>query len=274
MERDADQPRRGMAVSSSTVGIVLLGGAVGVAIFGPLLAPFSPGLPSGAPLIAPSRGHLFGTNDIGQDLLSQWLWASRSSLLVGAGVTALSTALSWSFGITAGLWPRAEGPLMAVTDLLLALPSLLLYLLVVALLGPSRLHIVLTLGLFSWPAFARVVRAQVIASRGAPHVAAAEALGATPLRIAMRHVLPATLGLLPAKLVLTVRFALFADATLSFLGLGDPTNQSWGSMLGAAFNYPLLFLGPTWLWWTLPPALSIALVVLATTWLATGMEVG
>lgn len=259
--------------SSVAAGTVILIGAGAVALFGPLLAPYNPSLPSGLPLLSPGGGYPLGTNDIGQDILSQWLWAARSSLLVAGSVTVLSTALSWGIGLAAGFWRQAEAPLMALTDLLLALPSLLLYLLVVVLLGPSRLHIVLTLGLLSWPDFARVVRAQVIASRGAPHVEAARALGATPLRVALRHVLPATYGLLPAKIVLTVRFALFADATLSFLGLGDTSAQSWGSMLGTAFNYPLLFAGHLWLWWTLPPALSIALVVLATTWLATGVGV-
>ena len=269
MARDADHRPRCVVWAGSSVFVI----AAGVALLGPLLAPYDPRLVSGLPLLPPGGAHLLGTNDIGQDILSQWLWATRSSLLVAAAVTLLSTALSWAIGLAAGFWRRAEAPLMALTDLLLALPSLLLYLLVVVLLGPSRLHVVLTLGLLSWPDFARVIRAQVIATRSDPHVEAAQALGAPPLRVAMRHVMPATYALLPAKLALTVRFALFADATLAFLGLGDPASQSWGAMLGVAFNDPLLFVGHAWLWWTLAIALAIALVVLATTWLATDVGV-
>jgi peptide/nickel transport system permease protein len=156
--------------------------------------------------------------------------------------------------------------------LLLALPGIPLYLLVVALVGPSQESVILTLGLLSWPAFARVVRAQVLGIRGQLYIDAAYAVGASPLRVAYAHVLPGTLALLPAKLVLTVRFAIFAEATLAFLGLGDPAAKSWGTMLGWAFNDPLLFARDAWLWLVLPPALSIVLVVLATTWITTTLE--
>lgn len=254
------------------LGAALLTTAAVLALLGPALAPYDPRLVSGMPLLPPDRAHLLGTNDIGQDVLSEWLGAARASLLTAVLITALSTALSWSVGILAGVWRPAEGTLMALADLLLAIPSLLLYLLVVTLIGPSQGHVVLTLGLLSWPAFARLVRAQVIAIRGRTHIESARALGATAFHIARVHVLPGTLGLLPAKIVLTVRFAIFAEATLAFLGLGDPSRQSWGAMLGWAFGYPLLFTGRAWLWWALPPALSIVLIVLATTWLATGLE--
>jgi ABC-type dipeptide/oligopeptide/nickel transport system permease subunit len=88
--------------------------------------------------------------------------------------------------------------------------------------------------------------------------------------VALLHVGPATLELLPAKLVLTVRFAIFAEATLAFLGLGDPTEPSWGTMLGRALSDPLVFVGASWTWWVLPPALAIVLAVLSTTWLSLG----
>lgn len=246
--------------------------ALTAALLAPWLAPYDPRLASGPPLLPPERAHPLGTNDIGQDVLSEWLWGGRATLLVGLVVTLLSTALSWTVGVAAGLWRRLEAPLMALTDLLLALPSVPLYLLVVAWSGPSQRNVVLTLGLLSWPAFARIVRAQVLTLRGQPYVEAARALGASPLRVALRHVLPGTLGLLPAKLVLTLRFAIFTEATLAFLGLGDPTAKSWGTMLGWAFNDPLLFVGRAWVWWVVPPALAIALVILAATGLATGLE--
>jgi ABC-type dipeptide/oligopeptide/nickel transport system permease subunit len=254
------------------VGGTILALVFAGALLAPSLAPYDPRLPSGAPFSPPSSAHPLGTNDLGQDLFSQWLWGGRASLRVAVFVALLSTALSWTVGIIAGLWQRAEGPLMALTDLFLALPALPLYLLVVTLVGASQQHVALTLGLLSWPAFARIVRAQSITLRSRPYVEAARSLGATPLRLARVHLLPGTMPLLPAKLILTVRFALFAEATLAFLGLGDPAATSWGTMLSWAFRDPLLFSRDAWLWWTGPPALSIALVVLATTWLASDLD--
>jgi ABC-type dipeptide/oligopeptide/nickel transport system permease subunit len=242
---------------------------IGSALLGPLVAPYDPLLPSGAPRLSPSLGHLLGTNDVGQDIWSQWLWGGRASLLVAAVVTLLSTLISWAIGLAAGLWPPGEGLLIGLADLLLAIPAIPLYLLVVALVGPSQLHLMLVLGLLSWPAFARVVRSQVIAVRTAPYVDAARAIGASPLRVTVRHVAPATLELLPAKLVLTARFALFAEPTLAFLGLGDPSARSWGTMLGWAFNDPLTFTSGSWAWCVLPPALAIMAAILSVTWLTT-----
>jgi ABC-type dipeptide/oligopeptide/nickel transport system permease subunit len=237
-------------------------------LLAPGLAPFEPSLPTGLPLRPPGDGHLFGTNDIGQDVFSQWLYGARASLLVALTVAALSTGLAWGVGIAAVAWRAGSGPLLLLTDVLLALPSVPLLMLVVALVGPSQLHVVLALGVLTWPAFARIVRARVLGVVHEPYVEAARAIGATPWRVACRHVAPATLELLPAKLVLTVRLALFAEATLAFLGLGDPAAPSWGTMLGRAFSNPLVFVGPAWTWWVVPPAAAIVAVVLLATWVA------
>ena len=259
-----------MRFSLRALALAVLGLLILSALFAPVLATHDPGLPSGAPLTPPGAEHLFGTNDIGQDVWSQWVWGARASLLIAGVVTALSTVLSWGVGLSAGLWPKGEAILVGVTDLLLALPAVPLYLLVMALIGPGQIHLMLVLGLLSWPAFARVVRARVIGVRGEPYVEAARALGASPLRVALHHVMPATLELLPAKLVLTVRFAILAEVTLAFLGLGDPSAPSWGTMLGWAFRNPVAFADGSWTWWVLPPALAIVAAVLSTTWLATG----
>lgn len=261
-----------MRHSRQTLALLLLGLLAVSASCAPQLAPYDPRVASGAPLQPPGPGHLLGTNDVGQDVWTQWLWGGRASLLVAAIVALLSTCMSWSVGILASSWRHGEGVLMAVTDLLLALPVIPLFLLVLALLGPSQTHLVLALGLLSWPAFARVVRARVITVISEPYVEAARALGGTPLHVARRHILPATVDLLPAKLVLTVRFALFAEATLAFLGLGDPSARSWGTMLGRAFSDPLVFASGSWTWWVLPPALAIVGAVLGTTWLATSFD--
>jgi peptide/nickel transport system permease protein len=261
-----------MRPNSRALAVAILVLLAAAALSAPVVAPWDPALPSGAPLKPPGPDHLLGTNDLGQDVWSQWLWASRASLLIAVVVTLLSTALSWTVGLTAGLWRSGEAVLTGLADLLLALPAIPLYLLVVALIGPSQVHLMLALGLLSWPAFARVVRARVLTVRSEPYVEAARALGASPLRVAVHHITPATLELLPAKLVLTVRFAIFAEATLAFLGLGDPAARSWGSMLSWAFSNPLAFINGSWTWWVLPPALAIVATVLATTWLSIGED--
>ena len=261
-----------MRASPQVLALAVLTVLIASALLAPVLATHDPALPSGAPFSPPGPDHLFGTNDIGQDVWSQWVWGARASLLIAAVVTVVSTALSWGIGLAAGLWPRGEAILVGLADLLLALPAVPLYLLVMALIGPGQIHLILVLGLLSWPAFARVVRARVIAVRREAYVEAARALGADALRVAVYHVAPATLELLPAKLVLTVRFAIFAEATLAFLGLGDPSAPSWGTMLGWAFRNPVAFIDGSWTWWVLPPALAIVAAVLSTTWLATGED--
>ncbi|HEX2193956.1 MAG TPA: ABC transporter permease subunit, partial [Candidatus Limnocylindria bacterium] len=189
----------------NVAGGAVLAAVAAAALLAPLLAPYDPSLSAGAPLLPPGAAHLLGTNDVGQDVLSELLWGARASLVVGAAVALLSTTLSWTIGVAAGLWRRAEPPLLAAADLLLALPTLPLYMLIVALAGPGQPTLVVTLGLLTWPAFARIVRAQVLAVRGRLYVEAARALGAGELRRALVHVLPATFALLPANVVATVR---------------------------------------------------------------------
>lgn len=250
------------------LGLGIFAVFIAVAVTAPALAPHDPRLPVGRPLASPTREHPLGTNDLGQDVLSQTMHGARSSLVVAGAVTAVSTTLSWLVGLVAGFSRRAEWPLLAVTDLLLALPSLPLYLLVLTLAGASQRNLIATLALLSWPAFARVVRGVVIQTRSATYVEASRALGARDRHLALRHILPATLDVLPAKLVLTVRFAVFAEATLAFLGLGTADTVSWGTMLNWAFADPLLFARPVWPWLVLPPALCIAALILATVWVS------
>ncbi len=258
--------RRG--ASRVWVGVVLLALFAFIALFAPVLAPYNPRLPVARPLLLPDSAHLLGTNDLGQDVLSQLIAGMRTSVIVAVTVATLSAALSWSVGLIAGYFAVAEGPLMALTDLVLALPTLPLYLLVVTLIGPSRRNLVLALSLLSWPAFARMVRSVVLQTRSAPYVEAARAMGATDLHLLRFHLLPTTLAVLPTKLILTVRFAVFAETTLAFLGLSAGGGVSWGTMVNDAFRDPLLFAHPVWPWLALPPALAIMLLILATTWLS------
>jgi ABC-type dipeptide/oligopeptide/nickel transport system permease subunit len=248
------------------IGILVVG--VLVAAGAPLLATHDPRASVGQPSRPPSLVHPFGTNDLGQDVWSQFAWGARASMLVAAQVSVLSLSLSWAVGLLAGFFRWAEAPLMTATDLLLSLPAIPLYMLVVTLVGPSQTTIAVTLGLLSWPTFAKIVRGRVIDLRRQPFVTGARAVGATEQRILARHIIPGTYSLMSAKLVITLRFALFAEATLAFLGLGDPVVQSWGTMLRWAFASQSLFLTVAWTWWVIPPAVGIAGVVFAAAWLA------
>lgn len=254
------------------LGAALLAGFAVIAVLAPVLSPHDPRQPLALPLSAPTREHPLGTNDLGQDILSQLIHGTRSSLIVALSVTAISTALSWLVGLAAGFIRRLEGLLMGLTDLLLALPDLPLILLVLTLVGSTRINLILVLGLLSWPAFARVVRAIVIGARAAPYVEASRSLGASDAHITVRHLLPATLDALPTKLVLTMRYAVFAEATLAFLGLGAGDAIGWGTMLNEAFRDPLLFSRPVWPWLVLPPVLAIAALILATVWVSSGLS--
>ncbi len=225
----------------------------------PLFAPYDPRLSSGRPLLSPGRDHLLGTNDIGQDVLSEWLWGARSTLLIGVLVTALSTALSWTIGLASGLWRRAEGPLLGLTDLLLALPSIPLYLLIVAAAGPSRRNVVLTLGLLSWPAFARIVRAQTLALRGQPYVEAARAMGAGDVRVIGRHILPNVISSALVYAMADIILYIVLAASLSYLGLGArPPAPEWGAMITEGRT----FLGSAW-WMSAFPGLAIVVTGIA-----------
>lgn len=256
-------PRRWRVPGGTLVGIAALLGVVLAALLAGTLAPHDPHAPSGTPIEAPSVQHRLGTNDLGQDLLSLWLHGARVSLTVGFLVAAFSTAASGMVGLLSVTWRAGRMPLLALTDGLLAIPHLPIIVLIVALLGPGIAHLIAALALLGWPAYARVIRAQGLVAAQRDYVDAARALGASGGRILRTCLLPDILPLLWTKFLLTVRWAILMEATLALLGLGDPGKISWGAMLNSAFTYPLLFIGDTWLWWALPPALSIAAITLA-----------
>lgn len=247
-----------MSVAAAATGLgagVLL---AAVLVFPGLLAPFDPLAPVGPPAAAPGALHRLGTDALGRDLLSQWLYGARTSLSIGVAVAVISTVLSGTAGMLAAMGGASRGPVLAVIDGLLAIPHLPLVILVVSLVGPRWTAVVAVLALVGWPAYARVVRAQVQGVIRREYVEAARAAGASTPRIVRTCVLPEILPVLWTKFLLTIRWAILMEATLALLGLSDPAQVSWGTVLQGAFTYPLLFVGNTWLWWALPPALSIA----------------
>ena len=252
---------------AAVVGGCVLTALLAAAVLGRSAAPYDPDQVSAAVSQPPSRVHLLGTNELGQDIFSEVVVGARSSLGVGVSVATLSTVLAWMIGVLGGIMPRGE-MLASLGDLLLALPALPLLVLLMAYVGPTAPAAAITLSVLSWPAFARVIRAQVLSTKEREYVVAALAMGSGLFRIMTRHILPETVPILVTKFVLTMRWAVLIDANLAFLGLADPGTASWGNMLNHAFRDHLLFTRRAWLWSAGPPALAIAVVVVTLAFVA------
>jgi peptide/nickel transport system permease protein len=253
-------------------GLVLLGLLLLVAVAAPLLAPYDPRARTGRPFSAPSGEHLLGTNDIGQDLLSGFLYGTRVSLLVGVAAAATATLVGAVVGLYAGYrrgWPDAL--LMRLIDTTLALPLLPLIIVMGVFMGPGVLTQVIVIAGVLWAATARELRSQVLSTRELDHVQWSRAMGARTAHVIRHHVLPEVSPLLIPQFLLAVRTAILLEAALSFLGLGDVTAQSWGTMLHYA-QARGAFLTDAWLWWVVPPGIGIAAAVLGFAFVGYGLE--
>jgi peptide/nickel transport system permease protein len=243
---------------AGAIGLVLTLALVALALLADALAPADPFTSVAPPLSPPSRAHAFGTDDLGRDVLAGIIHGARTSILVVASVTALAAIIGVVIGAVAGYRAGAvDDALMRATDFVLVVPRFFLAVVVIALFGAGTDRLILVLGLTSWPAIARVVRAQTLSLVRREFVDAARALGATDTRVLVRYVLP---GALPAALVvisLNAASVILLEAGLSFIGLGDPARMSWGYLANNAQR----FLRVAW-WVALFPGAAIALAVL------------
>ena len=254
-------------------GAVALGLFVFVAVCAPLLAPYDPHDFSGQSLERPGHLHPLGTNDAGQDILSELIYGARISLAVGIGAGIGSVVLGVLVGGTAGyLGGTVDVVSMRAVDVVLTLPRLPLLILLTAFLGTGLLQTICIISLLYWPATARVIRAQVQSLRGRDFVRMARSFGGGPVYVLRRHVLPQMGPLLVFGLVSAASWAVAMEAGLAFLGLGDATAKSWGLMMRYALNLPGIFLTDRWLWWLLPPGLCITLLILTLTYVGIGLE--
>ncbi len=249
------------------IGVILLGFVVVAALIGPILFPFDPkavGESAKDILQAPSAAHPMGTDELGRDVLWEVIAGARTSLIVGLVATAISMIVGTFIGLTAGYSRGAWGEgLMRVTDFFLVIPTLPLTIVLAAVIGQSLGVIILVIGLTSWPSTARIVRSQVLSLRERQFVQRITSLGATDLRIVGIHILPNVMPLVIANTVLVIAGSILAEATLAFLGLGDPVNVSWGTMLHFAFQSGAAGRG-AW-WYIVPPGIGIVVTVLAFT---------
>lgn len=257
----------------SVAGLVIVAIIVLVAIFGPLLVPY-PKDAHGAvhiaqKLRAPSASHWFGTDQVGRDVFTRVVVGARTSLLAGVAVILLAVTVGTLLGAIAGFFGGWIGTIiMRITDIFLTIPELILAMAFAAALGPGLFNVMVAVSLAWWPGYCRLVRANVIALRGAQFAEAAGSLGASRSRVLFRHVLPNAFPTVLVKASMDVGFAVLTTASLGFIGLGtQPPNPDWGQMVAEGRKY----IRDAW-WFSTFPGMAILLTVVASNLLGDGLR--
>jgi peptide/nickel transport system permease protein len=255
------------------LGLLLVGGIVLLALLGPWIVPYPDDVEGSVNLAnklkPPSAAHWFGTDEVGNDILTRVIIGARLSLLAGLGITLAAAAIGVPLGILAGTaGGRLREAIMRLTDLFLSVPGLVLAIALVAALGPGIGHAMLALTLVWWPGYVRLAESKALAIREEPYIEAARAAGASRLRILWRHVLPNSLSPLIVKLSLDIGQAILAVASLGFIGLGArPPTPEWGAMISVARGYL-----PDWWWYAVFPGGFIYAAVLGFNLLGDGLR--
>jgi len=225
------------------VGMAIIIAFAVMAIFAPYLAPYNPYVIGTKEeiLLPPSREHPLGTNEIGQDILSELIYASRVSLLVALVATLIAMGVGTAIGVLSGYYGGlVDEVFMRVTDFFLVVPALPLMIVLATFIGRSIQNIIFVIGITSWPGMARVIRSQVLPIKERPFIERSRAIGCGDARIIVRHILPNVASLVLAEALITIPVAILSESTLRFIGLGDPLHKSWGMMLHYAFEYGVL----------------------------------
>ncbi len=256
------------AGAMAVVGLLLL-----VAVFGSALAPYphhiTGGVSTGDRFLPPSAQHLFGTNELGQDVFSLILGGARTSLVLAVCIIFASALIGTIVGSIAGFFGKwVDEVLMRFTDLMLTIPSLILAMAVAAALGSGMLNVAIAITLATWPGYARLVRGEVQAARRDVYVEAAQVMGASWFRVLFRHILPNVAPIIIVKMSLEMSFAIITVASLGFIGIGvAPPTPEWGSMLSSARGYM-----PVYWWIAVFPGLAIMVAVFAFNLVGDGLR--
>lgn len=252
---------------SALIGILFVSVVVLATLLAPFLSGSDPGTLGGPILQAPSFAHPMGTDDLGRDVFARVLYGGRISLMVGAFSALIGLTFGMTIGMLAGFFGGAvDEALMRFTEVFQIIPRLLVAIVVVTLFGSSVLNVILVIGFLSWPATARVIRAQVLVVRGEEFMAAAVMSGAGWGRMILRHALPNVLPYFLVSASLQIAFAILSESFLSFLGLGDPARPSWGLLL----QQGQLFMQQAW-WLTTFPGIALAMTILGLNLLGDGL---
>lgn len=257
------------------IGFVMIFLIFCMAIFAPLLAPYDPydssTITISDVLAPPSALHPLGQDDMGGDVLSSVIYGSRISLMVGISAALIIIIIGATLGMIAGYFGgNVDVIIMRVVDAVLVIPQIPLMLVIIAVLGRGILNIILVIGLLSWSYMARIVRAQVLSIKKRTFVLRAQSIGAGHFRIMVRHILPQVIPVIFAEATLDISYAIISEATLSFLGLGDPTLVSWGNMLHRAFQRGAVTRG-AW-WYLLPPGILLAWITLSFSFFGNALQ--
>ena len=258
---------------SSMLGLFLVTVVVVLALIGPWIVPYPDDAVGGVNLAnklrPPSAAHWFGTDEVGNDILTRVIIGARISLLVGIGITFAAALIGVPLGILAGLaGGRLREIIMRFTDLFLSVPGLVLAIALVAALGPGIGNAMVALILVWWPGYVRLAESKALSIREEPFIEAARVAGASRARILWRHVLPNSLSPLIVKMSMDIGQAILAVASLGFIGLGaKPPTPEWGAMISIARGYL-----PDWWWYAVAPGAFIYLAVLGFNLLGDGLR--
>ena len=261
--------RRFLKRKTVAAGVIVLFVFVLLAVFAPMIAPYSPSkLSIVNRLKPPSELYWFGTDEFGRDVFSRTIYAGRLSLLVGAAVVALSALIGITLGLLAGFFQKLDTPIARLIDAMMAFPDILLAIALVAALGPSLTTVIIALAVVYSPRLARIVRASTLVIRELPYVEAAKALGISTFHIMTRHVLRNLVSPILVQCTFLFASAMLAEAGLSFLGLGvSPEIPTWGTMISAGRQY----IGQAD-WMTYFPGFAIILSVLSLQMVGDGLR--
>ncbi|MDC7126529.1 MAG: ABC transporter permease [Spirochaetales bacterium] len=243
-----------------------------IALFAPLLRTVAPDASGDVSRIlqSPDKISWLGTDDLARDIWSQVIYGSRVSLTIGF-VTAFITVISGTFvGIVAGFkGGKVDEILMRIVDFFMMLPHLPLMIVLAAVMGASIWNIVIVISIVSWPSTARLVRSQVLSLKESAFVEAARCLGAGDATMMTKEILPNVIPVMFAQAVLMVTETIYSESVLSFLGLGDPTKISWGTMLHFCFESGAMSRSP---WWVFPPVICIVALIISFSFLGTSIS--
>jgi peptide/nickel transport system permease protein len=256
-------------------GFAVAGGIIVVVLFlmsflAPYITPYDPStIDAYHVLMPPTAQHWMGTDELGRDVFTRVIYGARISLKVGFVAVGIAVVIGTMIGLIAGYYGRwMDAILMRLVDIMLCFPTFFLILAVIAMLEPSIWYIMLVIGVTGWMGVARLVRAEVLSIRERDFILAARAIGASDLRIILRHILPNAMGPVLVAATLGVAGAILTESALSFLGIGvQPPTPSWGNILTSGKDY----IGFAW-WLSLYPGLAILVTVLAYNLLGEGIR--
>lgn len=242
------------------IGISIILFATLVAIFAEYISPYDPHA-LGPEYLKPSKEHLLGTNDIGQDIFSEIIFATRVSLLVGFFTALITTVVGTTLGIISGYFGKTIDKIItAITNIAMSIPSLPLTVLLVAFMKPSKWNLIIALSITAWTGTARIIRSKTKEIITQPYIKIEKTLGVSNFIIMFKHILPNLIDIILIRSSLSIANAMVTEAGLSFLGLGTYGEKSWGSILKYAFFRNSILRGQ--IWWYLPPIICICVVVL------------